>query len=625
MLLHKNDNITIASNEAYKNVKKILSVTTEIQGITSTTDLIQEFRYSFDYLNYSDWLELTDDVLNNISIPEFSEMYLEFRYTVNGEESDIEITNVNIQFEYYDEQPIESSKVDLKCTSESEFVTCSSNFNPYDIGSTFNMNNAIAGVINDMWGMCVKYYKSNPDQNSRDVVLKEYSLYDVSEATTIKIMVPDNAIPTNEIRYDLLGMGYDLFEIHIVKSEFQKAFGSNSKPQKDDFILFSNILNNRLYQVESAYLEKSFLNEGTFYRVNLSKYEERSNRSMSDNLRDEIDSITDTVYDSLEVELNDDIERVTKPQQLQTTTGQGVNDNIRSYIDRNIQIIEENIDNNYTTISKHHYQLSSGLGLNNVIKYRNIIKSRSEIALTFWIKPAFVNVYPTYPINSITSDGSIIKIDLTTDSNIQVGQKIKLSNNSTYKEVYEVLEVLNNGSSLKVNARFIKDILDINGSITLSQTELANLINIGDDINISISLSYTYVNINGHEFKFTPSFNNDTWYGIILNISEKFDQVSMFTYTIVNGNTSPGAKFKSNVLHRNYIKTETYPINLTGKDREVSINSCNINLTNIRVFENSIEEETHSNILNQYIVHDSEYVILTDNATPQFRAPRLPI
>jgi hypothetical protein len=39
-------------------------------------------------------------------------------------------------------------------------------------------------------------------------------------------------------------------------------------------------------------------------------------------------------------------------------------------------------------------------------------------------------------------------------------------------------------------------------------------------------------------------------------------------------------------------------------------------MTNIRVFNTPIEEEEHSNVLNQYLVRDNQYAIVIDNAIP---------
>jgi hypothetical protein len=48
-----------------------------------------------------------------------------------------------------------------------------------------------------------------------------------------------------------------------------------------------------------------------------------------------------------------------------------------------------------------------------------------------------------------------------------------------------------------------------------------------------------------------------------------------------------------------------------------------IDLTNIRIFELPIEEESHDAVLNQYVVRDTQLAILVDNAIPQLKLMRL--
>jgi hypothetical protein len=49
-----------------------------------------------------------------------------------------------------------------------------------------------------------------------------------------------------------------------------------------------------------------------------------------------------------------------------------------------------------------------------------------------------------------------------------------------------------------------------------------------------------------------------------------------------------------------------------------------VKLTNIRIFKRIIEEEAHNIVLNQYVVHDTQYAELVDNAIPELQLLRLP-
>ena len=76
-----------------------------------------------------------------------------------------------------------------------------------------------------MYGICVLYFKTEANSKSRDVVLKEYSIEKVIDKQNVKILIPDNQLPTRELNFNQLMIDYNIqFEINIVKSEFWKVF-----------------------------------------------------------------------------------------------------------------------------------------------------------------------------------------------------------------------------------------------------------------------------------------------------------------------------------------------------------------------------------------------------------------
>ena len=62
------------------------------------------------------------------------------------------------------------------------------------------MYTQLSAMASNLFGFCVKYYKTKADQRSKDVILKEYSLFDVIASGDIKIMIPDNELPTRDIQ-----------------------------------------------------------------------------------------------------------------------------------------------------------------------------------------------------------------------------------------------------------------------------------------------------------------------------------------------------------------------------------------------------------------------------------------
>ena len=79
-------------------------------------------------------------------------------------------------------------------------------WDPYALTKPTSVYRQITDVSTEMWGHPVKYFRVEPDDRSRDVILKEYSLYNVKESAELKIMVPGNEFPTREFNYDIFGM-----------------------------------------------------------------------------------------------------------------------------------------------------------------------------------------------------------------------------------------------------------------------------------------------------------------------------------------------------------------------------------------------------------------------------------
>ena len=52
------------------------------------------------------------------------------------------------------------------------------------------------------------------------------------------------------------------------------------------------------------------------------------------------------------------------------------------------------------------------------------------------------------------------------------------------------------------------------------------------------------------------------------------------------------------------------------------LSAAPVNFSNFRVFEKVIEEEQQINVIQQYVVRDSDLAIITDNAIPSIRLRR---
>lgn len=406
-------------------------------------------------------------------------------------------------------------------------------------------------AVSDMFGHYVRYFKTTPRIESADTTLKEYSLFDISDVKDIKILIPDNELPDNAIKYIPYDMDFgDSFEIHIVKSQFQLAFGQDSLPEEKDFLYFP--LMDRTYEIHSAYSLKDFMGVEAYYKVSLFKWQDKQNVLKNVEIENYIDDLHINLEEILEHKTAEDYIKVTKPQQSQTSIV-GNSDYVRSSINPKMQIIKEDLKNYYTVISQDYYDLKTRLLENEIaLNYKlsanqNLSENRS---FTMWFKPKHIlkdlNEYDTLisGYNYDTSEGHLIRL------------KYQMGNVSTVQ---------------------------------------------------------VYLNSILYEFNI-PNLTSK-WYFIVVNVMFEFGQIALHLYEMQD------ISLKSTKLKQLYSKNlDVTPIVISGPNYKLI--SGTLNLTNIRIWSQSIEEEKHSIIANQYLVKDSHLALLIDNAVKPLNITR---
>ena len=84
----------------YNNIKQILGFTTNISGETNNVYFDKEFRYSSDGILWSDYKQLTNDNLSNITVYN-GKIYLQYRFTQVGQ-GNLSINNISLNVNYID-------------------------------------------------------------------------------------------------------------------------------------------------------------------------------------------------------------------------------------------------------------------------------------------------------------------------------------------------------------------------------------------------------------------------------------------------------------------------------------------------------------------------------------------
>lgn len=429
-------------------------------------------------------------------------------------------------------------------------------WNPYDIKKPTSIYRQLSALTNQMWGHEVKYFRVEPDQRSRDVILKEYSLYNVVSESTIKVMVPDNSFPTREFNFDIFGMDFEEFEVHITGDAFTQAFGIGKGPRSRDYLYFPLI--NRMYEVSTVALADEFNSAMTYWRVQLRKWEDRTSSIHTDSaIEQEVDDLTVGIEEIFGEEIQQEFEKVTKPQQYKVVY-QEIEDDIRISKHASLKIIDAEIRNRWTMVSKNHYALDQvDAGERFALTYAATSKlaASNNLAITSWIRPQFS-----------TSDAeAYIFIDGSAEQNVNSGI-----------------------------------------SIATSKTEMQIKIN-----GVTKLIQYA-----------TP-IENGVWYGLVVNLNNTSNDLGVSLYRLDPNSNRSLPHQNNNTL----VSVVNRTITLSGPTqwdagKGWSLSAAPLNLTNFRVFERVIEEEQQVNVLQQYVVRDSDFSIITDNAIPSIRLRR---
>jgi len=627
------DILLIKLTSPYVDVENILSYEDVVNGENTANYFYKYFRWSIDNESYSDWEFLTNENLVVLTLDSSNEFWIQYKYEVEALESGNELEFISISLEIV---TVEGNIVEMPCLEYCGDGECAPNenliisdcceddvFKPYDMLDQGKKNlEQLSCLVSDLFGHTVNYYKHDPRSDSEDVILKEYSLYNVRSVENLKIVLPDNEFPTREIAFSPDGLlSPDMFEVHIVKTHFQTVFGTGTRPGERDYLYFPEI--ERVFEINSIAEADESLNASTYYRVMLTDYQDRKDRYYDDapEAIEEIDEITVSSNDVFGEETVAEEAVARKPEQYNTISA-GDSDYLRDQIDPNLIISEEKIRNNFTVISKNYYKLNSVTRDQDVViyKYNKGFTTMENRAFTFWVRPHIVNSY---------SYSLITEINQTTDGNTEftlanhgysVGDIIRIKGTIDYNGVHTVSSV--NSDSYVINTIYISGEVSNGKSKMYEQCKYFNYGN--TDFAVTLIIDALIITVAGNNFVFDLSlegktFTNENWYGIVINLSNTFKQLSAFVWNIDKITGSPQFNKGSemvNMYNKTISLTETYSV---ADSLNWKIVSCNIDLTNIRIFTVPIEIEEQSLVLSQYVVKDSHLHVLVDNGIPGIR------
>ena len=640
------DQLLVSLQTPYENVTEIIGFTDSITGESTSCYYNKDFRWGIDGVTYSDWVPLTDANLQKLVLNPANKFWIQYRYTQVG---DCTLTFNSIALEIVTDGGVICKIPQIDCGGVDgcsgalnlAFDCCEGGWNPYDISRAGQMYTQLSAMASNLFGFCVDYYKTKADQRSRDVILKEYSLFDVIKEGEIKIMIPDNELPTRDINFNPLMMDFPVqFEIHIVKSAFEAVFGIGSKPQMRDYLYFKQFMN-RMYEVDAIAEADDFMYTGSYWRVSLVTYQQRTNVGYENTVEGlaaetSTEALVSNVEEKFRVERDNEFKDVRKPNEY-NTIGSQANDYVRRALNKRMAITEENVYNQWTIISKYHYSLGTLVDDTLAVKYRYTggWAATDNRAFTFWFRPTYTKpIQSNILIVSISDNNNrpeLITSGLPTapvSDVIKAGDWIAVRGTSNYNGIQKVLSVLNNQITLDTpyldnvitpTAKFAKEVS--NTFITYDK----NPGNLTSYVQFTYTTNWFIIKFNTTYYKYDLSkkslaFTKGKWYAAVINLNQLAKQLSLFLYNPVEiaGTINPD---RTADLTNIYTDTRTVSSISIPDGHSWKLLGCKTDLTNIRIWGEPIEEELQELILSQYVVKDSHLALLLDNASPELLLP----
>lgn len=635
--------LVITNNEPILDVKTIVSFS---DVLTPNDDnIIRSFRWGYDGITFSEWIVLLDNnSFNKIRTDSYSRFYLEFKYELIGNIS-VTIKDLKFVFEFIDDKWLNFKPFPqaYKRTSGNRHYPVKNNLftrKPYDgQNPVIKLHEDLSYISNELYGHDVSYFRANPELESKDVIFLEYTIYHREDPKCCKVLVPNNEFPDNKYNFNALGPDFEMpFEINIDRRYFEHIFGHAKSPQKYDLIYFPLV--DRMYEVQSSTIVRSFMSNPIWYKLNLVKYQDNTFIQQTPEIQDTLDKYTTGFEELIGHELKSDIEDIYNP--IQTTIQSTHSDIVREYIfDEYVNIKKELILNLNTTISEYNYRFTDSYdiyGEVDGVRYaaNDIWKIDDDRSFSCWFniekktqKPKNVteiiklteNTYRIksrfLPVNNLSTDDYISINNRTSNNTVTIGKILYINTNT--KDIYVDIEI----------EPYFNDVLDIDWYV--------NVLDYSYDISYKQSLFYNYnsdlnegiiielfinkfikitIDENVAWFNINYTIINNQWYGIIINFGNKFNQLSAYLYYI-----QPSSN-KSNKLINVYSGLIENP---PKKDRlqlnNISLKISAVKITNIRWNNEIVPLERHQNYLNQQLMTDSSHCIIIDNALPHSKLP----
>ena len=508
-------------------------------------------------------------------------------------------------------------------------------FNPNFALSALQTYNTFNSVANQMFGIEARWFRAVPQQRSKDVIFQEYTLSNVEDMPLcVRVMLPDGNFPDSKYQYDLMGLEYEIpLEIQIDKKYWEDIAGFGTAPQKKDVVYLA--MPNKLYQVESAYLKRGFMEQETTWVANLRKYMPEASRREGEALKQTIDMYTVSEEEIFGDAINNDVTKLVDDKQMSPYNTTEI-DKYKT-IDSKLSLVSANLEFYGTIFAQGFYDLNTS-SVYNAIEYKNptgdIIKVDRDRAVTAWINPY-----------TPADTGSVDVVSIVADPGITYPANYKIKVKGTKRYGMDDIFVISRPGSLNFYAKVIDDnhaaqgvywckidqpVIDYLVSIKSNWTAAKGYkMQVKDSITIIDGRNETNtgftVNVFANQYvKITygsqvhisildTQLQDHVWYGIVVNIGNTWGQYNVYVWEQHPSDSAAKLKIK-------FYETLSFTPEYTEVER-YTVDKSPAYITNIRLFKTTIEEEKQALELMAYFSKDADQALILDNADAKFRAP----
>lgn len=468
------------------------------------------------------------------------------------------------------------------------------------LGNLIGTSLALNSAATNMYGVNVKWFRSIPQKRSKDVLFLEWTLYNVEDCPlNINVIYDDTSYDEAALTYNMMGIEYNIpLTMSISILDWERVTNNDGTvPAKNDIVYVPQ--SNRLYEVVSMTPQKTVASQITYYKVNLQKYQSKTNRLLGDNLSNTIDTYTNSIESLFGEEIREEIKDAINDKQTSPHNSTFEKDSYKKISNKDSIISKELICDGHT-ISKSYYKNS--IDNNILVSYKNI--------------------YDEVNKNDERTFSCIFNINIDDNkSNIKIDELLKKTINHhvykcslPYKENCKVvlfnniMNIYGEYNTSKQELKISNNIIDIIGEEWYEDEKFNTnntICNIISSNNFSIDIignSIILLKVKNKEYIFNNDniFSPNNWYNVIIKMGKTS---SIKIYNVTN---------KLKLIYEEDIITKKWDEFI---NEDYFILGSDINITNIRLYNSGIIENDKS-IINviSYFVNDDSKLIISDNA-----------